>query len=160
MTKKGIVDPWRIVDPIKPPPRQAVDLAHVDMDDDLRVPLQHTFRCRTGGIQVKSTRMETEEDALRVLLACLFEILESPNGPPRFESSGIGFTLESREWNMPGPKVPSSYLGSGRVCIAFHRQTFEQGMRSLVRVIGITKRLLGRMGINILKKHGISPILR
>lgn len=160
-SKKGIVDPWRVVDPIKAPPRPAgVDLNQVDMDEDLRVPLHHTFRCAAGGIQVKSVRMETEEDALRILIVCLFEIQMSPNGRGRLEKAGIGFTLESREWNMPGPTTPSSYLGSGRICVAFHKQPFEQGMRSLIRVIGITKRLPGRIGVGILKKHGIDPLLR
>ncbi len=160
MTKKGIVDPWRIVEPIKPPPRpNRADLGSIDFDADLRVPVTHTFRCSTGGIHISSIQMETEEDALRVLIACLFDILQTlPDGPALLDS--IGMTRDRAEWNKPGPKTPAAYLGAEKLQIAFHKATLDLGMRTLVRVVSTVKKRPGKKGADILKKHGITPLLK
>src|SRR6266542_3545200 len=105
VSSTGIVDPWRVVadapapKPAPASPKSKIDLAEIDFDRDLRAPRTCTFDSKRGGsILVRSRDIEDQNDSLRRLVACLFQILERSDGPDLFEHIGVGFLLGDREW--------------------------------------------------------------
>lgn len=170
MTKKrGIIDPWRIVEPIKPePPKPApqgrIDLDQIDFDKDLKARQSWVLRSKHGSIEVASKEIVTASDGLRHLVGCLFNILEQIDGPDLFEQAGIGFTLDAREWNMPAKGVPvarhATSEGTPVATLFFLNQPNDSGMLRLIRVLLTIQRRPGFEGVDILHRWGVQPMTR
>jgi len=161
--KKGIVDPWRVVEPLRAPPKKAppppgrIAPADLDRDRDLRDSYTHNFRCAHGNIEVTSRDIETDSDALRELVGCLFALLETRTGPGLFDAS-IGFSLGGRVWNRQ-PGKPSTGLSADEAAVYFCELTFDQGMLVLIRNLSQVKRQL-ETGPRILARWGVKPHLK
>ncbi len=115
---RGIVDPWRVAEPIRSEEQTAaasssnakIDLDQLDFDRDLRVPRSYTFRARAGGIAVCSKEIATDNDALRQLVRCLFDLVDAKDGAHRLEEIRVGFSQEDRRWLVPASNCPAAML--------------------------------------------------
>jgi hypothetical protein len=169
--KKGIVDPWRITEPLdvtRGAATQAhdtrINLDQIDFDRDLRRPRSYTFRARGGSICVHSPEIGTDNDALCLLVRCLFELLALKHGPLRFEEVPAGFSQENRRWCVPAPDCPSARLVTGAAYtpateLYFLRQTADEGLLRLGKLLCAFNRRGGQES-EILKRWGVVPILR
>jgi hypothetical protein len=163
MSSTGIRDPWRVVQPIEPPPRSAngpgkrIDVADIDLDADLAVPHYHVFRSRHGAVEVRSTAIETTGDALRELARLLAE--SWPTRGPEITAAGIGYWVDGDGRNVPADDAPLSALRAetpdapNHAAIYFTGQTFDDGMRRLIRV-------LKKSNPPLLAKRGVTPMMR
>lgn len=170
--KKGIVDPWRVVDPIKPvarpaavPTKKKINLNEVDFDADLRVAETMTLSSRHGSVMLQSTHIQTANDGLRALVQCLFEILELYDGPELFDAAGIGFKLADRVWNEPPLGVRAAAISSSAgyvpdVALWFHKTSYDSGMLQLLRLLNNVRRRSLKEGSDILKRWGVTPMMR
>lgn len=169
--KKGIVDPWRVAEPFeKPKPAplptaRRINISEVDFDADLKVAEVCYIRSPRGTIEVKNKRLTSGNDALRDLVQCLFQILEEEDGPDLFEEINVGFKLHGRAWLEPAVDVPaasiatsSDYVPEARIW--FLRQPFGDGMLRLIKLLNAVQRRPGAGGEDILKKWGITPMMR
>lgn len=169
--KKGIVDPWRVAEPFertKPvatPQRRRINLNEIDFDADLKVAEVCYIRSPRGTIEVKNKRLTSGNDALRDLVQCLFQILEEEDGPDLFENIDVGFKLHDRVWLEPAIDVPAASIATSasyapEARIWFLRQPFSDGMLRLIQLLNAVQRRPGAGGENILKKWGITPMMR
>jgi hypothetical protein len=157
-TKKGIVDPWRIVDPVRPAPREARKDLGQDVDADLRMARQYTFRCSGGGLHVKSRNLNTDADALAAIVACLFDLMALPNIKTLLTNERIGLRLGKRSWNLPKEGTAGANLETDNARLIFVNNTLDEGMKRLVRLFALAKKKDAET--KFLQKHGVTPLLR
>lgn len=168
--KKGIVDPWRIDEPFHkpaPPPsmgmeRKKINLSDIDWDADLRVAESYIFQSRHGSIKVQNKTITSGNDALRDLVCCLFQVLETMDGPDLLENAKIGIKLHTREWQEPVADLPVARMRSTEAytpeaTIWFLQQTFDEGMLRLIRLLNSVRKRSGKAGVEILNKWGVTP---
>jgi hypothetical protein len=170
--KKGIVDPWRVVDPIKPPPKPAatftkkkINLNEIDFDADLRLPETMTLSSKHGTVMIKNTRISTANDGLRDLVQCLFQILELYDGPELFDRAAVGFKLADRVWLEPPPGVRAAAVSTApgympETALWFHKTSYDSGMLQLIRLLNNVNRRTAKEGSDILKRWGVIPMVR
>ena len=168
--KKGIIDPWRIDEPFhKPAPsmtptpeHKKINLSDIDWDADLRVAEAFIFQSRHGSIKVQNKAIASGNDALRDLVRCLFQILETMEGPDLLENAKIGMKLHTREWQEPVSDLPVSRMRSTEAYIPeatiwFLQQTYDEGMLRLIRLLNNIRKRPGKNGVEILNKWGVTP---
>ena len=172
ISSTGIVDPWRVVEhaPVAKPKassaKRKIDLGEIDFERDLRVPRRCTFESQRGGsILVQSREIEDQNDALRQLVGCLFQILERSDGPDLFERIGVGFLLGEREWLLPRKNYPAAVIetASGskpRAALYFLGQSCDDGMLRLIKLLCSVNARSGKHGRDILQRWGVVPLLR
>lgn len=157
MTKKGIVDPWRKVEPLRPAPRRPTperkNLEDVDLDADLAIPGSCVIRTRHASIRVSHVRVETPKDALDVLAECVAALWRSTATADALRHCGIGVRCRSGAWNMPDDATPASTLKSSNATLWFIQQTLDQGVLALAKV------LRADAASAAIKKWGITPML-
>lgn len=169
--RKGICDPWRVVEPFEPPKpvalpeRRRVNLDDIDFDADLRMPETCLFRSRHGSIRVKNKQVASSNDGLRDLVRCLFQILEQEDGPGLFEDINVGFSLLDRKWLEPAAEVTASRLRTTEdyrpaATIWFRQQSFDRGMLGLIKLLNRVQQRPGMGGESILQRWGITPLSR
>lgn len=169
--KRGIVDPWRVDEPFKKakpapmPTRRRINLDEIDFDADMKVDEVCFIRSPRGTIEVKSKRVASGNDALRDLVQCLFQILEEDDGPDLFEAINVGFKLHDREWLEPASDVPATSISTAdgyipETRIWFLRQPYADGMLRLIQLLNAVQRRPGAAGEDILKRWGITPMMR
>lgn len=169
--RKGIVDPWRVVEPLEKPKkplveeRRRINLAEFDFEADLRHVESCVFRSRHGAIDVRSKQVRSNNDGLRDLVRCLFQILEEDDGPDLFDNIGVGFALEDREWAAPAAEVQAVWLHTSAgykpsAQLWFLRQPYDSGMHRLIKLLVTVQRRPGAAGSDILKRWGVLPMLR
>lgn len=163
MTKKGIVDPWRVVSPLRPekeeilPAKPKVDPGDVDLDAELRVTQYYIFRTTHGSIRIDSKDIATENDALKLLVACFFHLTTAPKYRNLFKSEGIGFATANRSWNVPTTTASSfSFWKTDDATLYFAKYSHEKGMIALIGVLN----QINREDRGLLKKYGVSTLLR
>jgi len=164
-TKRGIVDPWKVVAPLTtPPPPKApakgekVDLQNVDMDADIRVSQHCVFRGKHASIEVANKNIRTEIDGLCDLVRCLFDVLDLDDGAALFDAQSIGLRLGTRTHASPGTDTQTATLSADIATIYFLNQTLDQGLFRLVRILRAVQRRTE--GETILKRWGVTPMLR
>lgn len=169
--KRGIVDPWKITAPLTqppPPPRREkgdkVNLETFDRDADIRSKRTCVFRGKHASIEVNNRNISSENEALLDLVRCLFEVLELEDGPNLFDEQRIGLRLGERIYEMPLPDRAASNLATGAgqlsATIWFHGQDIDQGLLRLVRLLRVVQRRPGIEGETLLKRWGVTPMLR
>lgn len=157
--KTGIVDPWRLVDPVRAPPRPRpaertqIDLDEIDHDADLAIPGQYTIRSRHACFHISSTRIEMVSDALDVLADCIAELYGNKTLGIALEAAGIGVRTKSGAWNTPSDDESASVLKSDDAIIWFIRKPADQGMLSLARI------LRSPIATPTLRKHGVTVMI-
>lgn len=170
--KRGIVDPWRVTTPLvqppPPPPRakhEKIDISQVDRDEDLRAKRSCVIRGKHASIEVNNRNVTSEHDALRDLVQCLFEVLELEDGPNLFDEQRIGLRFGERVYELPPPgttnhSVLATGAGGASATIWFHEQDLDQGLLRLVRLLRTVQRRPGIEGETLLKRWGVTPMLR
>jgi hypothetical protein len=167
--KKGIVDPWRVVNKLHPPPKptpaanKRVNIEDRDIDSDLKRPSVNYLTCVHGSIEVKGDGINTQNLALVQLVGCLFKVLEEDDGLDFFESRKISFVLDTREWSTSHKDINFSSIETTedfwpRTAILFWGQSLDQGMLKLIRALNVIGKRPG--GIDLLRKWGIKTSLR
>lgn len=171
-TRKGIVDPWRIVEPLRKPvvpptpllPGQKVNLDQIDFDADLRVPQKCAIRSRSGSILVHSKQIETGNDALRDLVRCLFQLVDKKEPAAEMTRLGIAFAYGTRQWRIssmaPSARLATSDGYEPATCLHFLQQTYDDGMLHLIKFLNASSRRPGPAGADILKRWGVVPMMR
>lgn len=166
--KKGIVDPWRVVEPLErpvrpPAPKQKkISLNEIDWDADIRDTRSYVFRSRQASVSIFSKVIQTPSDALYELVNCLFSVLEMKDGPDLVEAAEIGFSIDDREWNLSNASqatqhsTPEGY--PFRVRLRFLNQDHDAGMLRLVRLLNAVAQR--PEGASLLKQQGITPMTR
>lgn len=169
--KRGIVDPWKINEPLQvPKPKVAPaagkkNLAEIDFDADIQPARSCVFRSAHASIEVANNKVTNENDALRDLVRCLFSVLELVDGPGLFDEHNIGFRLSDRQFDPPTTLAGSAYLMTKadytpHAAIYFRNQSFDQGVLRLVRILRAVQKRPGIEGETLLKRMGITPMLR
>lgn len=171
--KRGIVDPWKVVSPLKePPPPKApekgekVNLADVDMDADIRPSQRCVFRGKHSSIEVMGKDVYSENDGLKNLVRCLYDIFTlCDDGKELLDEQNIGFQYGTHHHALPGEEVPSAKLKTTpdyapSSIVVFREQTIDDGLLRLVRLLRKVQRRPGSTGEDILKKWGVTPMLR
>lgn len=157
--RKGIVDPWRTVDSVRPPERVAaptqerIDIAEIDFDADLAIPGRYILRSAHSCFDVISIHIATPKDALSVLANCIWDAhIIKPLGEALL-SAGIGVRCRDRVWNQPPTDAAASTLKSDDVTIWFVEKPFDQGMLVLARILRMPE------GAHTCKRHGVTVML-
>lgn len=154
---KGIVDPWRKVEALRPKPKQPahdkIDLDEIDRDADLAIPGRYVIRAEHSSIQISHVRIETPKDALDVLADCLVEIRKVKQLGIMMMGLGIGVRSRTGAWNIPPDDKAASTLKSSNATIWFVARTIDQGMLDLAKLL---REPLARP---IVAKWGVTPML-
>lgn len=159
--KKGIVDPWRVVAPLRPEPdvvrlpeKQKVNPSDIDLDAELRITQYYVLRSPKGSVRIDSKDIATENDAVKLLTHCFLHLVCTPKYAAFFKEAGIGFSTPERRWNVP--KGPASTLTTEESTLYFAKQAFDEGMLALVSVLN----RINRDNRGLLSKYGVSTLLR
>lgn len=159
---KGIVDPWRVVEPLTrtpaPPkdPEKKIDPREIDFDADLRVWERCLFPSKHGSIGVVGPDITSSDAALRALTRCLHEISTLKDGKTLLANAQVGVAFgdtEVRHTRLQTQTEPHAVL-------YFVNQTFEEGMLRLIRLLNIVQRRPGAAGADILRRWGVTPMMR
>jgi hypothetical protein len=156
---KGIIDPWRTVDPVHPPARERasrperIDLEDIDFDVDLAIPGQYVIRSAHVSFRIVSTRLEEPKDALDVLITCILELAKTKLFNEAFRGAGIGVRRGNTEYNTPAPGAPASTLKAEERVIWFEQKSLDAGMLVLARILRMPE------CATACKKHGITVML-
>lgn len=143
---RGIVDPWRKVDPLLAPERapastpaakERIDIEDIDLDADLAVPGRWAIRTEHVSIVVTSTRVAVPRDALVVLIECVLELTKLRGLGAALRELGVGARLGDVAWNEPGPDVVASTLKAEGCTLWFALATLDQGMLALARLLRV-----------------------
>ncbi len=155
---KGIVDPWKRVDPLRAPPRaprtERKDLQDIDFDADLVVPGQYLIKSEHASVNVVHVRVEEPADALDILADCVVDLWSLKPIADALLKAGVGVRGHAGMRNVPDEETPASLL-KGRDCaIWFIGETADRGMLALVRVLRLPA------AANAIKKWGITPMTK
>jgi hypothetical protein len=155
--RKGIVDPWRQVEPLRPTlrerPEGKKDLDDIDLDADLVLPGKYVVRVKGAALDVTSTRVETPKDALDVIADCLMDLWRIKAMGKALMALDIGVRTRRGMYNVPDEHTPTSKLESANSAIWFGGTSLEEGVAALVRLMRSSD------AQPIVKKHGITPML-
>lgn len=154
--RKGIVDPWRQVEPLRPTVRERPegkkDLEDIDLDGDLAVPGKYVLRVKGSALDVISTRVETPKDALDVIADCLVALWQTKGMGKALAALDVGVRTPHATHNAPNEKAASK-LESDNSVIWFIGTSLEDGVAALVRFMRSTD------AQPIVRKFGITPML-
>lgn len=157
MTKKGIVDPWKMVQPLRPPPREErgerLDLDDIDLDADLEIPGRYVIRSKHASIDIHHVRVDSPRSALDVLADCLAELRKIKPLGAAMIASGIGVRCRTGAWNIPPDGTPASLLQSTNATVWLVGKDIDQGILALVKL------LRESAASSTLRKWGIVPML-
>lgn len=160
MTKKGIVDPWRKVEPLRQPERkpaqaskERIDIGDIDRDADLAIPGRHVIRSEHASFQITSVRLETPKDALDVLANVVVDAWMHKAVGAALLHAGVGARYRDRAFNVPSEDVPASTLKGGNATIWFIENTIDVGMLGLARALRMPE------AAAICKKHGVTVMM-
>jgi len=159
MTKKrGIVDPWRTVEPLRQPvrvepsSRARINLDEIDRDADMAIPNKHVIRSKHVGFDVTSTRVQTDNDALDVLANCVADLFMVQGVSTMLVDAGIGVRYNDTVLNAPSEGAPASTLKSDASVLWFIGQPLDRGMLALAKVLrtSFAAPILRRFGIVVM----------
>ena len=149
-------DPWRIVDPLRPPAPEKperIDLDSRDFDADLRPALSCVLRFKACSIEVLSRDLQTPRDALEVLAKLVLELKKA-----KAPLTGVRAKWGKVMTDVPPANTVSSRLECDDVCLWFENASLDVGALALTRAlikIGRDVKLSP-----ILKRHGVTPMLK
>ena len=155
---KGIVDPWKRVDPLRAPPRapraERIDLQDIDFDADLVIPGQYLIKSEYASVNVIHVRVQQPADALDVLADCIVDAWTDKAISQAMLGANVGVRGHGGMRNVPDEHTAASLLRGGECAIWFIGETVDRGMLALVRVL----RLPG--AARAIKKWGITPMTK
>ncbi len=158
-------DPWRVVDPLKelqrprPDPDKPSKIdgpGDKDMDADWQPHRSCFLRFKSCSIEVCGPDLQTPRDALAKLARCLQDLWR---GGQRARLDEIGVAAMTRSLvTKTVDTTATARLSCEDVTISFVNQTLDQGALTLVRFLIEMSRKPATAAV--LKKHGITPMLR
>ena len=161
---KGIVDPWRVVIPVKPPKapppksRERISLSEIDFDADLRVVEHCVFKSNHGSIMVEGVDITSQDTGLRALARCLHDISHISEGKALLDKAGIGYIVDGKApLDCVGLQTSE---GTPYVVIYFINQPLSHGILRLIKMLNAVQRRPGTAGADILKRWGVTPMMR
>jgi hypothetical protein len=161
--KKGIIDPWRVVAPIRQKPKvekekpARIDLADKDLDADLRTQERCVFASPHGSVHVVGTDITSTDAGLVHLVRCLEELRQLPGMQLKLEQAGIeiAFDRTSQPWHGLQTSGDGPYAA-----LYFVDQTAPEGMLRLIKTLNAVSRQSDPAGTHILKRWGVSTTMR
>lgn len=139
---RGIVDPWRTVDPVHRPPKpprvpdkKKIDLEDIDRDADLVIPIKHVIRTTHACFEVTSKTASTLAEAFDVFAECICALFDVRSVSNVLMSAGIGVRCHDRTQNDPGKETPASTLKGGSSVIWFVQKPLNEGALVLARIL-------------------------
>ncbi len=160
---KGIVDPWRRVEPLqqqkRPAPapeteqRQRINIEDVDRDADLAIPGNYVIRTTHASFSVTSVRIESPKDALDILAECVVEAWRMKPLMQALQAAGIGVRTGRYAYNVPSEEEAASTLKGGASAFWFVQKPLDQGMLVLARILRMPE------AAALCKKHGVTVML-
>jgi hypothetical protein len=140
---RGIVDPWRTVDPVHRPSKPArvpdqktkIDLDDIDRDADLVAPNKHVIRTTHACFEVTSRTATTLAEAFDVFAECLIGLFNVRSAKDMLISAGIGVQCFDRSGNVPDKGAPASTLKGGHSTIWFVQKPVNEGALVLARIL-------------------------
>jgi hypothetical protein len=155
--RKGIVDPWREVEPLRPALRERPagkkDLEDIDFDADLEVPGKYVLRFKHVSFAVLSTRVHTPADSVDVLADCVTDMWKAKGLGPALTELGMGVRTRRAMYNVPGEETEASKLATEESALWFVGVTLDDGMAALARLMRSFE------AQPIVRRHGITPML-
>lgn len=161
---KGIVDPWRVVSPLRPKepekkkPMHKIDPSEIDFDADLRPEERCVFASPHGSVLVLGRDITSTDIGLATLVQCLNDIhKQSEEGRALLDASGIRFSFDREPQPWGGLQTTSD---DPCASLYFIDQTHTEGMLRLIKVINAVQRRSGPKGADILQRWGVSATMR
>jgi hypothetical protein len=165
--KPGIVDPWRVDEPIHVPPAAPVSKrpSRINLGDDLDADLAPTkmgaLDSKHGLIEAYGKNVLQMGDVLHHVVQCLFDLSRQFTSA-LFKEAAITFCIEDKRsagWDEAPSSKWQTEVGYEPKCeLRFKRQTLDGGMLRLIRALRDLQRRPG--GAAILKKWGVRIIQR
>ena len=160
-------DPWRIVDPVKEQRRPRPDPdkpARIDgpgdrdMDADWQPHRSCFLRFKSCSIEVCGPDLQTPRDALAKLAHCIQDLWRAGQRDRLREIGIVAATRNSVTETLDISVTPAARLSCEDVALSFVMQTLDEGALKLVRFLIEMNRRTATAAV--LKKHGITPMLR
>lgn len=156
--RRGIVDPWRKVEPLHRGPAPAPhegkkDLQDIDLDADLAVPGKYVIRSANACFDVTSVRVVVPRDALDVLTDCIVALWQVKTLAAMFAKANIGVRTRRVMYNVPDAETLASKLESKNSMIWFIGIPFDMGMARLARI------MRSQEARAVVKTYGVTPML-
>jgi hypothetical protein len=162
-TRRGIVDPWRVVEPLHKPapppapaPNQRINLDQIDFDANIRPMQQCAIRCRSGSILMRSNRIANGNDALRDLAQCLTELSTLKDMRTDWSNACVALGDAELASNARGAFITTQPGYTPATTIVFAAQTYDDGMLRLIKFLNLATRRHPAM----LKSWGVVPMMR
>ena len=154
---RGIVDPWRTVEPLRPKPvavrPKRINLDEIDLDADMAIPGRYTIRSTHASFDVTSIRIVEPRHALDVLADCVAELWRDKHLGVALQAAGIGVRTRLITYNAPDSNTAASSLKGDECMLWFIGKPLDKGLLSLVRI------LRANTAAPILKKHGVVAMI-
>lgn len=143
----GIVDPWRIVDDLRPPstakapapaplpPRPNRTPTLVDPDSALQVPGSYELRFAHNSIRIVSTALLEAADAVRLLAQCVRTCLDIPALQAALALAGVGVRSGTFAWHVCDDTQRAAQLSVEGALLTFEHHTLDSGMFALGHVL-------------------------
>lgn len=157
---KGIVDPWRVVSPLRPEPEkpkrpaQKIDPSQIDLDAELRITQYYVLSSNKGSLRIDSKDITSETDAVNRIISALLHISQSKRFGARLKEAGVGLEIEGKKWNVPA--TVGAHIKTDSSVLYFANVPYDQGMLALVRALN----QINREDPRFLKQYGLSTLMR
>lgn len=146
-------DPWRVVDPVREAAeKRRIDPSEIDFDASLRPEVSCVLRFKACALEVHSRDLQTPRDALEAIAMTIFELKKAK------VDLYYAFAQHGKIMMSPPTGATTSRLECGDVTVWFLEKTLDEGMLWLVR--DLIKAQRNPKLLPILKRHGITPMLR
>ena len=155
---RGVVDPWRTVDPVHPPKpappsRKRIDPDEVDHDADLAIPNTIVIRSTHTCFNVTAVGIESDADAFNRLAECVADLFGIKDIAVMLYAAGIGVRCSDRMLNVPSEDVQTSTLKAGGSGLWFTEKPLDQGVLELARI------MRSPYAASTLRRYGITSMM-
>lgn len=136
---RGIVDPWKRVDGLKPAPPKPVkekrNIEDRDLDADLVEPGSYTLRSKHACFAITHVRVQSGKDAVDVLADCVYALFQDRQHKPALLAAGIGVETAGGVYNRPADETQASWVRGAVARIWFNAVTLDLGMLALAKIL-------------------------
>lgn len=157
---KGIVDPWRVVSPLRPEPEKPqrpakkINPDQIDLDAELRITQYYVLSSGQGSVRIDSKDITSETDAVNRIISALLHIGQTTPHGRRLREAGVGIEIEGKKWNVP--TIVGAHIKTDSSVLYFANMPYDQGMLALIKALN----QINREDRNFLKKYGLSTLMR
>lgn len=153
---KGIVDPWKRVDPLRPtpraPPKEKKNIEDRDLDADLAEAGTYTLRSKHVCFGVSHVRIQSGKDAVDVLADCIYELFQDKALRHELTSVGIGVETKAGTYNRPDNENQASWIKGEHARLWFNRVPLDHGLLALSKI------LRKPAALKTIQRWGVTPM--